>query len=498
MKFLEKILSLCLYLLAFLLPLQTRWIVRPGSLNGGYFEYGTISVYGTDVLLVLVICSYLFYLRQKHKTQNTNPKQNTARLPARQEYKSQTNKLYLLIIGLNIISLISIFFAANRLVSVQAYVRLTLGMSLFFIVAVAAYDRLKLIYAFLAGAAIQALLGIWQFLTQTTFASKWLGLAAHPSGAGGTSVIESFGGGRWLRAYGGLDHPNMLGGLMVVAILVGLFLLIRKGEQKISKTQDTRDNDQTNHNFQITNRLYSFVNWKLDIENCLLLVSCILFLTALFFTFSRGAWLGLIVGLIVILAINLGIKNHNGLRTLLFLGFASVALASVLFFAYQDLIITRISGNSRLEIKSNQERTASYRDAAVIIKKNWLVGVGIGGYTPALAKTYPNQPSWFYQPTHDIFLLVLAEIGVIGLILFVAILGYALIFNFQFSRLPSASPKANGGQAIFNNFSIFNLPILFTLIILMLPDHYLWSLHFGVLLFWFLLGLAAKNQAEPG
>ena len=59
MKFLEKIYSSGIYLLVFLLPLQTRWIVRPGVLNGGYFEYGTISVYGTDVLLIIILLVFI-------------------------------------------------------------------------------------------------------------------------------------------------------------------------------------------------------------------------------------------------------------------------------------------------------------------------------------------------------------------------------------------------------------------------------------------------------
>ena len=519
MIYLEKILSLGLYLLVFLLPLQTRLFIRPGMLNGGYFEYGTISVYGTDILLILVICLFLFYRWQKHKTQSTKPKQNTARLPARQEHKAQTNKLFLLIIGLNLISLVSIFFAADKLVAVQAYVRLTLGMGLFFLVSNAAYDYIKLLYVFLAGATAQALFGIWQFLSQATFANKWLGLAAHPAEVGGTFVIETLGGGRWLRAYGGLDHPNMLGGLMTVAILIGFYLLIRKGKKEVFKVQDTSYNNQTNHKFQITNGLYSFVNWKLDIENCLLLVTCFLCLAALLFTFSRGAWISFAVGLVVILALNLHAQNRQGIRKLIILGASAIVLVGVLFFNYQDLFTTRVFGGTRLEIKSNYERTASYKDGLAIIKEHWLAGAGVGGYAQSLVKFYPNQSSWFYQPTHNVFLLVWAELGIIGLILFVCI--FVILINSKSeismpNKIPSHKIKkgsdsrigiwkfignwdldvGNSVSGVMSNTRVLKAAILFSLIIMSLVDHYLWSLHFGVLFFWFLLGLAAKIEPQ--
>ena len=50
MKFLNKIIEWGVYLFIFLLPWQTRLILKEGDLNG-YWEYGTASVYGTEILL---------------------------------------------------------------------------------------------------------------------------------------------------------------------------------------------------------------------------------------------------------------------------------------------------------------------------------------------------------------------------------------------------------------------------------------------------------------
>jgi len=505
MKFLEKVLSLGLYLLAFLLPLQTRLFIRPGELNGGYFEYGTISLYGTDMLLVLLMLVLIVYKIKQNKFSIFNFSRQGGTPPRRWQFSNNfqfsiskylqdvggadrrlprpaeaglamTKRLTCLIVCLNIAALISVFAAGDKLLSFYNYVRLTLGMGLFFLVSNAAYDYIKIIYAFLAGAVVQASLGIWQFLAQATFASKWLGLAAHPAEVGGTSVIETLAGGRWLRAYGGLDHPNVFGGFLSVSLLLIVYLMLR----------NEIDDKIFNFQFSIFNK---FQISKFLIKQTFFYFLFFIFLSALFFTFSRGAWAGFIVGSIFILAFKLWQWDKSSLRQLFALAAASAVLVGVLFINYQSLATTRLSNNARLEIKSNLERTASYKDGIAIIKDHWLAGVGIGGYTRSLVKLHPNEPSWFYQPTHNVFLLVWAEVGIVGLILFIAVVAYILIFNFQFFPPRRDPAKA---VAIFNKFSIFNLSILLTLVIIMLPDHYFWSLHFGVLFFWLIIGLNIK------
>ena len=55
-------------------------------------------------------------------------------------------------------------------------------------------------------------------------------MAVHKAEELGTSVVETVGadglGERWLRAYGGLDHPNILGGILAVALLLFIILHI--------------------------------------------------------------------------------------------------------------------------------------------------------------------------------------------------------------------------------------------------------------------------------
>jgi O-antigen ligase len=533
MKFLEKILSWGLYLLAFLLPLQTRLFIRPGELNVGYFEYGTISVYGTDILLMLLLILFVFTpspgqervgVRLVARCKDIidrlfarfSGRNSTSSCPSPGQEKGLCDKtlsikrnLFCLIIALNLAALVSIFFAEDKLVASQVYARLTLGMGLFFLVSQAVYDQAKLLYAFLAGASLQAAMGIWQFLSQSTFASKWLGLAAHPAAVGGNSVIETLAGGRWLRAYGGLDHPNMLGGLMAVAIIILLSLRVTERSEAISGSEQlTRDchvvagapprNNKKGKLIALTITFYFLF---------------FMYLTALFFTFSRGAWLGLAAGLAIILAVSIYRRNGPAIKNLFIFSAASAALLGILIFTYHDLVTTRLSGTARLEIKSNQERTASYHDAVGIIKNNWLTGVGIGSYTANLTRLYPTEPAWFYQPAHNVFLLVWAELGTIGLILFICLIWALLISNDELlisnknsnGQLPGVlNKKFNHWKLIRNSTLVirnwisaernyYKLPIIVTLFVIMQVDHYPWSLHFGILFFWFLLGLAARD-----
>ena len=87
------------------------------------------------------------------------------------------------------------------------------------------------------------------------------------------------------------------------------------------------------------------------------------------------------------------------------------------------------------------------------------------------------RPSWHYQPTHNVFLLIWAEVGILGL-LAIAVLFFIIIKKFIIH---------DDWQA---------LPVLLALIVIMLVDHWLWSLHFGVLFFWLVLGMIIKLQKD--
>jgi O-antigen ligase len=137
-------------------------------------------------------------------------------------------------------------------------------------------------------------------------------------------------------------------------------------------------------------------------------------------------------------------------------------------------------GKNRLENISQSERSSLASNAIIIIKEKWFFGTGLGNYIFAEKEINPKEASWFYQPVHNTFLLIWAEIGFIGFFLFVAFL------QFVFGRILE--------QARANIWELYRIGIILSIIFMMMFDHWWWSLHMGVVLFWFAFGLLYKED----
>ncbi|HAM88563.1 MAG: O-antigen ligase-related protein [Candidatus Falkowbacteria bacterium GW2011_GWC2_38_22] len=442
---LKKIIEYSLYLLAFILPWQTRLILRPGSLNGGYFEYGSVGLYGTDILLLIIFCLYILYLvKMKFSI-----------------FDFRFSNALFMIGGLELTVFVSIFFSEDKSIAVYKYIWLLMGIGLLFLLQSFDYKKIRLLYSFLLGVFFQAVLGIWHFLNQFAYAFKWLGIAEHDPSTLGVSVVEAIGadgiGERWLRAYGGLDHPNIFGGLLAIGVLVVIFLLIflKRNIQYSEK----------NTQYSIFN-IHSIYKYLILIFYFFLLTFC----TALFFTFSRSAWLACAVGIVVMLIFGIIKKDWFYQRELLKIILFVSVLFFILFINFENLVLTRVRAQSRLEQISNIERMESYQNGFEIIKNNFFFGAGIGNYTMALEKNNPGQPAYSYQPVHNVFLLVLAEIGVFGFLFFVSLFLYVF---YQAIKIKDG----------------FAVALLIALMILMMFDHYFWSLHFGMMFLFFVVWL---------
>lgn len=425
---LNKIINYLFYLFVFVLPLQTRWIIKSGYINGGYWEYGTISLYASDIVLLILLMIFSFdYFRS---------------LEIRLENKIFKDKIWWFIAGFDLIIFISIFVASDKVLAFYIYLRMIAGIGIFLLLQKIKINKIKLIFYFLFGLFVQAILGIWQFLNQHLFSTKWLGIAEHYAGSlGGVSVVETLNNERWLRAYGGLDHPNILGGLMCIGILLAIYLFVLKN----------------------LNQSYKII----------LLVFLEVFTSALFFTFSRSAWLGLILGIISLLLFIIYSKDKTRLLKILKMVLASGIMFFILMIFYNNLLDSRFANEMRLEKLSNVERINSISQSILIIKEDKFMGKGIGNYTLGIKKYINNKMEINkYQPVHNVYLLILAEIGIFG------ILYYGLIIN-EITRKKYKT-------------ALFSL--LISMLIMQIFDHWWWSLHVGVLLSWFLLGLVYKAK----
>jgi O-antigen ligase len=444
-KKLEKSIEWGLYLFVFLLPWQTRLILREGNLNG-YWEYGTISVYATEILLWAIFAmTAVLWTIGKLK----NPKSQIQISNKIQNPKSKFAYLLICLFAFLLYSSLSIFWSDSKSVALLAWVRLAEGIGLFLVLRVVKFDVIKLAWAFVASTIIQAGLGAWQFLAQATFASKWLGMALHDPSAPGTFVVETALR-RWLRAYGSLPHPNMLAGFLAMGMLF-LIWLYQKTAYGLKK---------------------------------LLLPVCFTILTlGILTTFSKSVTVALGIAAIFLWASALITRQSKEVKinllkfTLIFL-----VIATIFSAIFWEPVSTRLYGQDRLEVKSSVERLSYFDQAWQLIKKHPFLGVGIGNYTLAAHNEInPDLKSWDYQPVHNIYLLILAELGIVGFVFVILLFCYFVILLLKLIK-----------EKKFLEAILFSAPVL--LLIVGFFDHYLWTLYFGVMLFWLALGIAYKRS----
>lgn len=423
----NKIVEYFFYFYLFLLPWQTRYIIKQGYLNGPS-EYGTYSLYAIDLAFILLFIFSWFY-----KKNQTNGTDRTMFCP---------NINLILFSLLLIISFFSIYWAENQELGLYCWLRF-LGMAVFlFLLSRININFKKLSWALILAGFLQAALGIWQFFSQKVIASKWLGISEHRPEILGDQVIETSTE-RFLRAYGALPHPNILGGFLVLCLILLIFAILQNTNKK---------------------------------QNIFLAIILPIITCGLFFSFSRSAFCALFISL---LFIYLFLHYQHKILLIKFYKIAGVLFFLFLLLAsiYPNLIISRVTQINRLENKSLDERAQQYQESLGIIKQNWPTGIGLGNYTSTIYRDLTSDLNFYeYQPVHNIYLLLFAEIGCFGLVIYILIIINA-IKNINFKALSSVT----------------SIIIIIAWLIIGFFDHYLLTLNFGLIIFFLPIGLLAKN-----
>lgn len=303
-----------------------------------------------------------------------------------------------------------------------------------------------------SSAVVQSIFAIWQFFNQFTFANKWLGLAEHlPTVAG--SIILQTGGERWLRAYGSLPHPNILGGFLAIGFLFLLYLI-----------------------FTAKNSAQKVFVWF-----ALLAIT-----PAVFFSFCRSAWLALFCSFSFLAFWIFKTKNQIWIKRFFQTSLLIAVIIGFLIFNFWQPFFGRFISNQQVETASVTLRIAFGYQSWDLVKVNPWFGQGIGNYTLAVfQKINASWPGYYYQPVHNIYLLVLAELGIIGAGIFYLILAAWFWLSF-FSR------KSKFFQSADLENILLALAFVSALII-SLVDHYFWTLYFGVIIFWLIFALNLKQ-----
>lgn len=369
---LSKITNYLILVFLFLLPWQTRWIYGEATLQGRAWEYGTLSFYGTEILLWLIVIltavrlfgNKIFWFNLKEKAH------------FRERYPA-------IFVGAALALFAGYFYAVSPVkeVSTQFISRLIGAMCLTVCLAANQISFFKMSWAFWLGALGQGMLAVGQFFSQKIIACKWLGLAVHNVSNIGTAVVQTDGE-RWLRAYGSFGWPNSLAIYLVAGFLIGLFLFSRSDKR----------------------------------VQPLILGGQLIVFAGLFFTFSRGAFLALGAGYAVYIIIS-KLKKKNIIPAVK-QGIAALLLCVVLSSIYSSLVFGRLSSAGYLEQISLRERQFQYAQAIQIFSTAPLTGVGPGLYTYGMAKMFVAPSYGMFQPVHNIYTLSLVELGIIFYTLF--------------------------------------------------------------------------------
>lgn len=265
--------------------------------------------------------------------------------------------------------------------------------------------------------------GLFYYFGERTFNSQTPGIAN--ASLDGTLI---------LRPYGTLPHPNVLGGYLTIAMA----LVIANMKDQI-----------------------------LNIKRAFLFLTIAVGTGALLLSMSR-------VAILLWLAV---------------LGFYSLKRSS--FFLLPVLIIFAVSFffppgtrllNASIADESVVERVTLAKSSLLMIKDSPITGVGINNFLVS-RPSYQEKPVDIFtlQPVHNIYLLVAAETGILGLFFFL----WFLTKTFRESR--KKKPMISNSLFI----------ILSVVLVLGFFDHYFLTLQQGRMLFAFVLGVCWAKSVKP-
>lgn len=333
--------------------------------------------------------------------------------------------------------------------------RLWMLLVLYVVIGTTPRGSRTLVWGIVLAGALQAMVGAAQFMKQGSLGLTALGEIVLDPQQSGISVI-TVDGTRFLRAYGLTPHSNILGGVSALATWLGIGLIL-----------DSRGPSLT----------------------------VALGLTALSFTgmllsFSRSAWAGLgVAGLIAAVILTCMARHRREIPwRKLGLTLSALLICSLAFALTQWRLLQPRLGltTEGVEIRSLEERAVLEAAAWALIRENPWLGVGYGNFVRAAQALEPEiQPAYpLRQPVHRVPLLVAAELGLPGVLvwLILTVGPWAAIWA---RRRIWCSEAISSGTAI-------GLPgALAVLTMISWFDFYPWLSHQGRLAMWILLGMLA-------
>ena len=447
------------YFFIFCLPFQTRVILK--SWGAGFNEWNSAFLYGTDLLLILL---FTLWLIKRSRPEEAVVDKSAIHLPENSRATSRGSKVgrmadlffsrslsgAFLLIFLGIAAL-SITQADNKLLGFYQFIKLLEFVGFYFYVRsslgkIFTLNRIFLIIV--VSGVFQGLVAIGQSLFQHSLGLKWLGESILRTNFSGVAVVATEGE-KFLRAYGTTPHPNILAAWLFLAIFACYFLFLREHSR-----------------------------------SSLLLIIYPVLLWGFLATFSRIAialWvLGILVRfLLIALKRKKYVLDQIFKKRLMFLVAVTLAVVAIFCLSYWPQVQSRISIST--EEQAVVQRIFYTKIAGKMFSVEPWLGSGLGQFVGTMQSMLKNLPDHLYQPVHNIYLLILNEMGVLGLAAFLSWLGVLVYGYYQrtkFKKLHYAS------------FFVAFLSVL----VLGSFDHFLWTLQQGQLILWLTLGLISVSE----
>jgi len=300
----------------------------------------------------------------------------------------------------------------------------------------------------------QATVGILQVMQQHSLGLTWLNELELDPAWNGVSVVWTATT-RSLRAYGLTDHPNILGGLLAV----GLILLA-------------------------TWYLVVQAHWR-PLVGSLFALGAI----GLLVTFSRSAYLGLLSGLLLVAGWLWLSHRQQAFLQLAILGAGSLILLAPFLWQNAASLGTRFDYQNSFSAPTAENQAINERFLLVakgssIFAAHPLSGAGVGAFPIALHQVDPNYTLDF-QPPHLVLVDVAAETGVFGAIFYLALELFPWVYLFVRRKQIRFTPALVGVSAA-----------LLALSVISLFDYYPWMLNPGRIWQWLAWGLWAGFIAK--
>ena len=196
-------------------------------------------------------------------------------------------------------------------------------------------------------------------------------------------------------------------------------------------------------------------------------------LVAIGYTYSRSGWLGLALAVFVFLAL----QNWR------IVPFAMVAVIVAIPFL-PETIYNRFLTIGNMEDSSTRYRFAIYEATGALMKDHWIKGVGLG--SDVMTKTFATYPTMFdgNHPihTHNNYLQMFGELGVLGGLSYLAVVLYQLKQGVKTFYASENKALRNVLSAAVGSFCG---------ILLIGVAEYTWFYPRNLFFYWFLFGIIA-------